>query len=128
MDETRGLGTVRRRLERWRRDHGGPGRRIPEEFWQLAAEVARVEGVEATARELRLSASRLEHWAGAPQVAETGQASPLEYIEFGASEVGLTRQRASVEVVTAGGDRLRIEVAGAVDVAAVVLAFAERRS
>jgi hypothetical protein len=58
----------------------------------------------------------------------TAQTAPLEYVELGASEVGLATQRASLEVVTAGGDRLRIEVVGALDVPGVVRAFAERRS
>ena len=126
MDETRGMRGVRRRLQRWRRSYGGPGRRIPEEFWQMAVGLARVEGVEATARALRLDAGRLGERVGAPPEAATAKMGPLEYIEIGASEVGLTRQGTSIEVVTVGGDRLRIEVEGTVDVAGVVRAFAER--
>jgi len=126
MDETRGMRGVRRRLQGWRRSHGGPGRRIPEEFWEMAVELARVEGVKATARALRLDAGRLEERVGAPPEAGTARMAPLEYIEIGASEVGLTGQRTSIEVVTAVGDQLRIEVEGVVDVTAVVRAFAGR--
>lgn len=128
MDETQGRRRVSRRLQRWRRDHGGPGRRIPEELWELAADVARVEGVEETARALRLDSARLEREVAGSQVVATAQTAPLEYVELGASEVGLTTQRASLEVVTAGGDRLRIEVVGTLDVPGVVRAFAERGS
>jgi hypothetical protein len=128
MDETRGMRGVRRRLERWRRSHGGPGRRIPEEFWQMAVGLARVEGVESTARALRLDAGRLGERVGALPETGTTPMAPLEYIEIGASEVGLTRRGTSIEVVTAGGGQLRIEVEGVVDVPAVVRAFVERGS
>lgn len=129
MDKTKGMRAVRRRLQCWRRNHGGRGRRVPEELWELAAEVARVEGVEATARALRLDAVRLARRleGGARQVATGAQRAPLEYVELEASEVGV-RQRASVvEVVSRGGERLRIEVAGTVDVPGVVRAFADLR-
>jgi hypothetical protein len=54
------LGRTRRRLERWRERYGGPGQAIPQEFWDEAVAVARVEGVDATARALRLDRGRLE--------------------------------------------------------------------
>jgi hypothetical protein len=49
----RTLASVRRELERWRRD---PGRRrcISAALWEAAAELAREHGVSRTARELRL--------------------------------------------------------------------------
>jgi hypothetical protein len=94
----------------------------------MAAEVARVEGVGATAKALRLDATRLGRRVEGSRVPATVPTAPLEYVELGASEVGLPTQRGLVEVVTAGGDRLRIEVVGAVDVPGVVRVFAERRS
>jgi hypothetical protein len=90
--------------------------------------VARVEGVEETARALRLDPARLEREVEDSPIAATTQTAPLEYVELGAAEIGLTTQRAWLELVTAGGDRLRIEVVGPLDVPGVVRAFAERRS
>jgi len=94
----------------------------------MAAEVACVEGVEVTARALRLDRARLARHVEAWRPPAAAATAPVQYIEFGGSEVGPTGQRACVEVSTAGGDRLRIEVVGGVDVATVVRAFAERRS
>ncbi len=42
-----------------RERYGGPGMPIPEELWDEAVEIARVEGVGATARALRLDRARL---------------------------------------------------------------------
>jgi transposase len=117
MDETRTMGSVSRRLRRWRGEHGGPGRRIPEELWQMAAEVACVEGVEVTARALRLDRARLARHVETWRPPAAAATAPVQYIELGASEVEPTGQRACVEVSTAGGDRLRIEVVGGVDLA-----------
>jgi hypothetical protein len=50
---------LRERLERWREQHGGRGRRIPDELWAEAMEVAEKEGVERTAGVLRLEHERL---------------------------------------------------------------------
>jgi hypothetical protein len=58
------LGSLRVRLDRWRRQHGGPGKRIPEWVWQEAAAIAAAEGVWETAGELRLARSRLEGLMG----------------------------------------------------------------
>lgn len=46
----RDLETLRRRLQRWRQRHGGPGRRIPEALWEEAATLAQREGVVEVAR------------------------------------------------------------------------------
>jgi hypothetical protein len=53
------LGSVRRRIERWRERYGGPGQPIPEELWDAAVEVGRTEGANATARALRIDSGRL---------------------------------------------------------------------
>jgi hypothetical protein len=53
------LDGARQRLERWRKEHGGTGRAIPEELWDEAARVAREEGIAETARALRLDRYRL---------------------------------------------------------------------
>ena len=53
------LAVVGRHIEDWRKQHGGRGKRLPEELWNAAAGVARGRGVEVTARALRLSRSGL---------------------------------------------------------------------
>lgn len=53
------LDEARARLARWRAQQGGRGIPVPEALWAEAVEVARVEGVEATARGLRLDRARL---------------------------------------------------------------------
>jgi hypothetical protein len=40
------LESLSERLEHWRDQHGGRGRRIPDELWAEAMEVAKEEGVE----------------------------------------------------------------------------------
>ncbi len=114
--------STRQRLERWRRQHGGPGRPIPEELWHEAVELARVEGVGATAKALRLDRRRL-----------TARMSEMGGQETGGIEAGF------VEVETGGmwlsgqtivrlegpdGERLQVEVNGPTPVDLVGLAQA----
>jgi hypothetical protein len=47
------------RMEGWRNSHT-PRRRLPEELWQAAVEVARQEGIYQTARALRLDYANLK--------------------------------------------------------------------
>ena len=53
------LTGLQRRLDGWRRRHGGRGRGIPDELWREAADLARREGVSVVARVLRLRPERL---------------------------------------------------------------------
>ena len=53
------LEQVRAQLENWRRTPGH-GRAIPEEIWAGAVELARIQGVYRTSRELRLSFQSLQ--------------------------------------------------------------------
>jgi hypothetical protein len=125
------LDATRRRLARWRRQFGGPGRPIPEEFWRAAAEVARTEGVGATALALRLDRRRLaqrvvcgddepERGAGAERATDG-------FVEIEASGLSLTRTVLRFE--SADGERLQVEVSGrsSVDVIALAHAFWSRR-
>ncbi len=97
-------------LERWRRRHGGPGRRIPEDLWDLAVEVAEVEGVPATARALRLDVARLEERMMVAQAegSHNGEHSRLKFVKLEAAEVGAVG-RSAVDVVSAAGNRLHID-------------------
>jgi hypothetical protein len=119
------LDRVRRSLERWRREHGGPGRPIPAEFWDEAVAVARTEGVEATAGALRLARSRLAFRV--EQAAESRKATAGtvgDFVELRAE--GLCAPAPTVvRLVGRDGERVEIELSapGAVDVAALARAF-----
>jgi hypothetical protein len=106
------LVALGRQFERWRRLHGGRGRRIPEELWRSAARVARSRGVDAVARTLRLRRERL-----AAFVAEGGKHEPEEVVEFVEVRLAPTASSASsdtpavlVQFETEDGRRLRLEV------------------
>jgi hypothetical protein len=53
------LAQAKQGFDRWRRSRGR-SRRIPDGLWRMAAEAASIHGVRATARELRLNATRLK--------------------------------------------------------------------
>jgi hypothetical protein len=128
---TKDLEAVREALTDWRRRHGGRGRPIPESLWSEAAEVARVSGVAATARALRVDATRL-----ARRVVGEGESAPRRmeesatFVEVGGLELGGPRRLAVVELVGREGDRVRVEVVdgagSAVDLVALARAFWSR--
>jgi hypothetical protein len=118
--EQRELAAVRGELERWRRGFGGRGRRIPERLWRRATGVAVQWGTAETARALRLDVTRLAERvvaAGGDEAAATGR-----FVEIDAAEMG-SALSSTVEVASARGDRMRVVVAGPLEVAAVVRAF-----
>jgi hypothetical protein len=54
-----GLARAERSFEQWRRSRGRR-ERIPEELWRMAVDAAAVGGVTATARRLRVNATKLK--------------------------------------------------------------------
>ena len=65
------LEAVEREIARWRRKRSGG--RMPNELWQMAAEVAVGCGVEVAAERLKLDASRVKDWMdrlGLEEIAE----------------------------------------------------------
>jgi hypothetical protein len=118
------LDRARRSIERWRSAYGGPGRPIPTELWEKAAAVARIEGVDATARALRLDrarlASRLEPCAESLHD-DAGAGGFVEVDARGVCAAGQT----VVRLVGRDGERLEITLsaASAVDIAALARAF-----
>lgn len=120
----RELAAVRGELERWRRGFGGRGRRIPERLWRRATGVAVQWGAAETARALRLDFARL-----AERVAAAGgeeAASSARFVEIDAAEMS-SALCSTVEVLGASGDRMRIVVAGRLEVAPLVRAFLGER-
>ena len=57
------LEEARARFEEWRQNRRGKAR-IPAELWAAAVAVARKEGLNRTARELRWSTLQRRHWNG----------------------------------------------------------------
>lgn len=114
-DHSRALHALKGKLTRWRVKHGGPGRRIPEEIWSAAVELARMEGVEPIAHALRLNAERLER--------RVEDAEGIEITEF----VEITGEVAGTSVVSVKGprgERLLLELPSSASAAgAVVAAF-----
>jgi hypothetical protein len=124
----RGLGKVRQTLVRWRSAHGGRGRPIPAALWEEAVAVARIEGVEVTARALRLDrarlASRVEQCA---QAAGSDGSSGVPFVELDASGVCAAGQTV-VRLVGRDGECLEVALsaAGVVDVTGLARAFWSR--
>ena len=123
------LAQVRDRLARWRAEHGGRGIRVPEVMWTEVVEVARVEGVEATARALHLDPTRLASrmTAAGTVVGEKPAEMGGGFVELDAGRLGLP-PRTVVRFHGRDGERLEVELAaGAViDVAALAEAFWRR--
>ncbi len=110
------LVTVRKQVEVWRKEHGGPGSRMPKELWGEAARVARVEGVSATSRALRVDYGRLK---GRVAVAE-GHSERQTFVELGQFGGG---GRTVIEFERGDGARIRVETGGGVDLEGLTRAF-----
>jgi hypothetical protein len=122
------LSTLRERVERWRARREGTRARIPEELWNAAVGVARVEGVYATCRALRFNYYSLKDRVDQAESKERAEhADKLEgaaFVELGAAELGGSGKTV-VELVGRTGGRMRIEMSGAsgVDMVGLVQAF-----
>ena len=131
MRETgsRELVAVREGIGRWRKRHGGRGVRIPEELWSEAVGLARVAGLDATARALRLNYERLK----ARVTRVEGKQRVEGRRESGFVKVGMGQLcggKTAIELVGRGGERMRIDVTGAstVDVVGLSQTFWSRQS
>jgi hypothetical protein len=154
------------RMSQWRReDGGGRGSRIPEELWQEALRVARIDGLYATAQAARLNYDRLKDRSrSVPQdpipaagggeerraqvvrarskkqalvlgTSGAGRIDPAHAgVKGGARFVALQvtppppARGATIELVGQNGDRMRVEVAGALDVVGLAQTFWSRPS
>jgi hypothetical protein len=117
------LTELRARVSEWRARAGGRGSRIPEDLWQEAIRVARVEGLYATAQATSFSYERLK------ERSEKAQGS-VESSRFVAVQLSPSRpgQQTTIELVGRRGGRMRVEVTGDVDVASVLETFWRRAS
>jgi hypothetical protein len=124
---------ARQRLERWRREHGGTGRAIPEELWDEAARVAQAEGIAETARALRLDryrlARRAEVEAETDVEVEADASTGAGFVELSASRLCLSAPaRTVVRLEGRDGERVTVEFDDEprVDVVALSKAFWSR--
>lgn len=121
------LQRLRSRLARWRREHGGRGRRIPEDLWAEAAWLAATEGEAQVAREAGLSRKGLA-WRVAALSDDRSSSSfvevaPAPHVSVLGGDVAAAM--ATVFVVGPSGERLQLELTPARSAAAgeVVAAF-----
>lgn len=126
------LGKTRQRLERWRERYGGRGQPIPADLWDAAVDVARVEGVDSTARALRLDRGRLARRmelasACSGSVPEQAGHASDGFVEVDA-RVLCTAGQTVVRFEGRDGERLQVELSGGsvIDVAELARAFWSR--
>ena len=126
-------------VERWRRERAHVRAPAPAELWDAAVEVAREEGVYATAKAIRFDPSRLkarmsEAASGGSRVPSATSGARKDAKAFVAIEVPASAGRGAtsetvVELVGRHGDRMRIIAAsGAVDVVGLAQTFWSRAS
>jgi len=139
-----------KRVAEWRdRGEGGRGSRIPDELWQDAVQAARTVGVWTTAKALRFNyealKSRYSQAAKRAAFRIASKAGPIarrikpadvaprrgdaeaSFIALPVGQVGACG-RAVIDLVGRHGDRMRLDVAGGVDVVGLVRTFWGSRS
>jgi hypothetical protein len=125
---------VQQRLKRWRERHGGRGQAIPGALWDAVVEVARADGVESTARALRVDRERLARrveLAPGPGPVSLGVAREVEppreageFVELNAHS--FVAPGATVRFEGRDGEKLEVTGACAVDVVEFARAFWSR--
>jgi len=122
--------TVRQRIEHWRatREKRSP---MPEKLWEAAVSVARVHGVWATTRVLRINYESLKsRVSGGATDGRAGAARSAGFVELAAGQLGGPGERAGtvVELAAADGARLTVRLPSGegLDVVALADAFWRR--
>lgn len=137
------LMQLQARVAHWRKNRKSARSRIPQELWDEAVAVARVDGVHATAKALRLNYYDLKKRFEQRQaktssgvelstVSDEGteqSATQFVQLQLQSSDVGRD-QPVVVELTGRGGDRMRIETrdGAGLDVVGMVQAFWSRAS
>ena len=119
------MKSLRKRLTRWRTQHGGKGQRIPEKLWAEAVEIAATEGIESTARLLHLDSARLRDRLAERKSSSHGETSD-QRPEYEFVEVELPQERGwtIIKMVSSNGNELQIAgMASAVDIHGLVRDF-----
>jgi hypothetical protein len=129
---TEQLKALCRRVEHWRAHREGRSR-VPEDLWDAAVEVARVEGVHATSKALRFNYYGIKDrlvLADSTALTRRKPDRDTTFVEVQMPSVPSLVPRESaddrtvVELVGTGGARMRIDIAGASGVDVVALAHA----
>lgn len=124
-----GLAEVAQRLERWRRLHGGHGRRIPEELWTAIVATATTEEVGAAARALGVKKEQLERRLARQQEAEVvgiagGSRSPSghsqSFVEVDSQRV-FSGGQMTVRLTSREGEQVEIALPGTMTDAMVMV-------
>jgi hypothetical protein len=135
---TEQLKALCRRVEHWRAHRDGGRSRVPEDLWDAAVEVARVEGVHATSKALRFNYYGIKDRLVLADSAALTQRKPdldATFVEVrmpSPPSLGprgsAVEDRTVVELVGTGGARMRIDVTGPshVDVVGLARAFWSR--
>ena len=118
------VAALRNRVEHWRQHGGGKGTRMPEDLWKKAAEIARVEGVYATSRALRVNYQGLKSRLTHTNIREPACDKTATFVEVELKQPG-DPGKTVVELFDERGRRIRIDVTGAsaVDVMGLAQAF-----
>ena len=124
---------VRRRFAEWRGTHAVRSR-LPEELWAAAAELARRDGINATAEALDVDKPSLRKWADRlqPQRQPRTRRSPPKrrasavpaFVELLASGSGATSCLMEVESPQGAKLRLELKAIGTGELAELIRAFA----
>ena len=106
-----------RQLDKWRKTHSAPSP-IPDQIWARAVELASWDGIGPVARALRLDYGKLKarvNDAHLPQTGTQGRSQPpggtsgAMFVEWFSPMAGSIAE-CSLEVETAAGNRLRVEM------------------
>jgi hypothetical protein len=127
------LPGVLARVEQWRRERTHARVPIPEELWSAAVEVARVDGLNATARALRFDyyglKARMDEGPSTAARTKGASVSPFVEVQSPSLDAGGHKGETMVEFVGRQGERMRIVAApGAVDLVGLARAFWSRPS
>lgn len=119
-----GMAATRGRIEDWRENGGGQGKRMPDALWREAVDLALVEGLYATSRKLGIDYSRLkDRLPKSKTMARANKLGMAGFVEVALPSAPVETSKAVVEFVGNHGRRMRIEMTGAVDVAGLMQAF-----
>lgn len=123
LDADVGLAELRRRLARWRKMHGGRGRRLPEDVWESAVRLARGRDPDTVARALRLNPESLLRRLALAGDGEAGsRRGPAAFVELAPVAEAAVSGGCRVELSGADGSRVSIHIADPRSVDLVALA------
>lgn len=153
---SQGLTELCQRVAAWRKeDGGGRGSRIPDELWDAAVRVARVEGLYDTSQALRFNYQRLRDRieradggkctggkaciagnrsiessdtkaSGGSGEASVAKSAGSRFVTVQMGELGVGG-RTVIDLAGRYGDRMRLELPGGVDVVGLVETFWRRQ-